>query len=100
MDIALLGDEDAVMGFKLAGVTHSFIARTESINEVAEKVKQARVLIITEGASEMLRKSMITIDGPIIIEIPDKSSDGKKSLRRISELFESTVGIKLKEDEN
>ena len=48
MDIALIGDEDTVLGFKLVGVKKTVVFNEDTIREDLAGFKDAKVLIITE----------------------------------------------------
>ncbi|MHA1410065.1 MAG: V-type ATP synthase subunit F [Candidatus Odinarchaeia archaeon] len=103
MKIAVVGDEDTVIGFKLAGVSEGIIVedayKAEThIRELAER-KDIGLIIITEKIGAKIRKliSNILKKGiPIIIEIPDKTGPLKAGEDPIKELVKKAVGVDIK----
>lgn len=97
MDIAILGDADAVVGFKLAGVMHGEVFDEAKAGEIMEKYKEAKILVATENVAQYLREKKLNekIQG-VLIEIPDKTGSKGYAIQEISKLFESAVGVQLK----
>ena len=95
--IVVLGDEDTVLGFRLAGITNAFTVTEENLAEKVEPVKEATLFIVTEEVDEMMRKQNLhgTLRGTVLA-IPDKKGSRGVAQERLSQLFESAVGIKLK----
>ena len=99
MDIAVIADEDTLLGFKLAGVKNGEVFSEEKVNELVEKFKEAKILIITEKVAKFLReKKLMEKITSVIAEIPDKSGSTGHAFKEISKLFESAIGVQLKED--
>lgn len=97
MDICILGDEDAVLGFKLAGVIEGEIFDESRAEEIVDKYKESKILIATEDVAQYLRENRLhkKIQG-VLIEIPDKKGSKGYAIKEISKLFESAVGVQLK----
>lgn len=97
MDIAIIGDEDAVLGFKLAGVISGEVFDEAKAAEIVERYKDARILIATEDVARFLReKKLDKIIKGVLIEVPDKKGSKGYAIQEISKLFESAVGVQLK----
>jgi V/A-type H+-transporting ATPase subunit F len=103
MKIAIVADEDTVVGFKLAGVSQGIIVKNpleaeKNIRELSER-EDIGLIITTEQIGGKIRKliSGMTKKGiPIIIEIPDKNGPIKVEEDPIRELVKKAVGIDIK----
>ena len=93
MDIMVLGDKDTVLGFKLAGIPGAVY---EESKELVKEVYDAKILIVTESIAQKLREKNLELDA-VLAEIPDKTGSKGLALKNISRLFESAIGVKLKE---
>ena len=98
MEIAIIADKDAIIGFKLAGVKNSAVFDEKTIRQDIDKFKDTKILILTENAAKFVRENNIdkAFDG-VIVEIPDKKGSTGHALQEISRLFEQAIGVKLKE---
>jgi V/A-type H+-transporting ATPase subunit F len=102
--IAAIGEEDTIIGLRLAGIGDAFIASEVSeIKAAIEKVLQnpdIGLLIITERLAEKVRNIINEIMErrtiPTIIEIPDRQGPIEREVDPISELIKRAVGVKLK----
>src|SRR5210317_264905 len=96
-DIAIIGDDDAVLGFKLAGVQHALVADESKLAEQVNEFKEAKMLIVTETVAEMLDKQGLRkkVQGTLV-QIPEKSGSKGIAKQKLAELFESAIGVKLK----
>ncbi len=97
-DIVVIGDEDTVNGFRLAGVKRSFVADSKEVAlRIIRENSDAGIIIITEtlaeemGDIERLKKGKV----PIIVEIPDKKGPIEGRKERMRELIRKAVGIKM-----
>ena len=100
--IACVGDEDTVIGLRLAGVK-----KAEIINDPKEakekilyfaKSKEVGVLILTEeivGENQDLINKLIEKPFPIIVEIPSSKGHISKERDTLKELVKKAVGIDL-----
>ena len=97
----IIGDEDTVLGFQLAGV-EGMVARNP---EEAERAFDAAlenhdfgIVIITERVAELIREQVdrfiFTQAFPLILEIPDRNGklEGKPNLRQ---MVNRAIGINL-----
>ncbi|NOZ21836.1 MAG: Vacuolar H+transporting two-sector ATPase F subunit [Planctomycetes bacterium] len=95
----VIGDEDTVLGFRLAGVQGRVV---DSPGDAGQALDQALddetigVIIITERTVEAIRKqveqAMFEHSSPVIVEIPDRQGPmtGRKTLM---EMIRQAVGI-------
>ncbi len=99
MAIALIGDEEAVLGFKLAGLTNAAIFHENKLKETLEKYLDAKILIVTEDAATHVKKQEWFTEKfkGVLIEIPTKAGSTGSAMREISKLFENAIGVKIKE---
>jgi|Deesub1362A_J573_1020465.scaffolds.fasta_scaffold02948_2 vacuolar-type H+-ATPase subunit F/Vma7 len=95
MKIALIGDEDTIALFKLAGVNICYNSE-EKFNEAINDESIA-ILLITDEYAEKLRNKIIQHrlmkEMPIIIEIP-----GKRKMERedtIKKLIVRAIGVEV-----
>ncbi len=97
MSIAVIADEDTVLGFKLAGIKKSLIFEGTKIDSLIEKVNDSQILIVTESVGAFLREENLHKSiKPVMVEIPDKEGSKGTAMDNIAALFEQAVGVKLK----
>lgn len=99
-DIAIIADEDTVLGFQLAGVKAAAVYNPgEPLDhETIEKLGAAKILILTEKVAEQFRKEGVMKKiSAVIAEIPDKSGSTGTALQHIGHLLEEAIGVRLKE---
>jgi len=96
-----IGDEDAVLGFRYAGVPGEVAAGVDEALEAftaATKAEGLEILIITDPIADAIRR---TVDEwraggkrPLVVEIP--SAEGPPSSRRdLMDLIREAVGMRL-----
>ncbi len=100
--IAIIGDLDTVVGFRLAGIQKSSTPADSSSTRRAlldfVGDPQVSIIIITEKLAEASRESIEELSQrsyPVIVEIPDKSGhrvDKESPLRR---LVKRAIGVEL-----
>jgi len=101
MKIAVLGDKDTALGFKLAGVheVYSFgdtpldMERLKNkLNELIER-DDVGIILITERFAQKVEIPEIAF--PIILQVPDKSGSrfGEEQIR---EIVRRAIGVELK----
>lgn len=100
--IAIIGDVDTVVGFRLAGIlktnTPSDVASTRRALLDFSGDSNVSIIIITERYAEMIRENIEEVSQrpyPVIVEIPDKSghlADKESPLRR---LVKRAIGVEL-----
>ncbi len=101
MNFYCIGDEDTVLGFRLAGVegrVAETIAESREALKVATSTPDVGIIIITERIArqiiEDVDRYVYGTDFPLIIEIPDRAGPlpGRKP---VSELVKQAVGVKV-----
>jgi len=101
MKIAVLGDRDTALGFRLAGA-HEVYAFEDSpldMERLGNKLKELvergdiGIILITERFAQRVEIPDVTV--PIILQVPDKSGSrfGEEALRRI---VRRAIGVELK----
>lgn len=95
--IAVIGDEDTVLGFRLAGIQDACVVSESTLSEQVENTKNAAMLIVTEPVAEMIDRQNLreTVKGTIV-QIPDKNGSKGIAKQKLGELFESAIGVKLR----
>ena len=97
----VLGDEDTVLGFALAGVEGRVVDTREQAAAGLEEALQnenAGIVLITERVAELVRERVdefiFSRSFPLIVEITDRLGPvaGRPSLR---EMVNTAIGIKL-----
>ena len=101
MKIAVLGDRDTALGFKLAGAHEVYAFDDTPLemerlkNKLRELVERGDVgiILIAERFAQRIELPDVTI--PIILQVPDKSGSkfGEEALR---EIFRRAIGVELK----
>lgn len=101
MKYSIIGDEDAVLGFEMVGVsgrTARDPAEAHRAFQAALEDKETGIVIITERVADMIRplvdQYLFTESFPLIVEIPDRR--GRQPDRPgIRELVNAAIGIRL-----
>ena len=101
MKIAVIGDEDTVIGFAFAGVHGTVVTTPEETHQAFEQLTQTKdlgILLMTERVAQMIRgtvdKWIIAGGHPLVVEIPDR--DGPLEDRRTPhEFVKSAIGVKF-----
>jgi V/A-type H+/Na+-transporting ATPase subunit F len=101
MKYAIIGDEDAIIGFGILGVPGKIASNTQEAQRAFEAIledKDTGIIIITERVADMIRplinKYLLTIGFPLVVEIPDRN--GTQADRpKIKEMVNAAIGIKL-----
>ena len=101
MKFYCIGDDDAVWGFRLAGVegrvVHGAFEAREAL-AVASATQEVGILIITEKAANLIRSEVDALiygtGFPLVLEIPDAGGPlpGRKT---INDLVREAVGIAI-----
>ena len=100
--IAVIGDADTVVGFRLAGLTKTSVSSDTQTTRRAltgyARDQDVSLVIITERLAEQIRDTIEEISTnpyPVIVEIPDKRGrleDKENPLRR---LVKRAIGVEL-----
>ncbi|OKY78116.1 MAG: Archaeal/vacuolar-type H+-ATPase subunit F [Candidatus Methanohalarchaeum thermophilum] len=100
MRIAVLGDEETVTGFKLAGVSCSeVIESNQGFEEALNNLDQDIGIIIT--TEDLAKENQETINEfksgkdvfPLLVEIPSKFGSTKES--EIMDLVKKAIGVEI-----
>ena len=101
MNYFIIGDDDSVLGFELAGVAGIAVETAEEADRAFSSALEDRnngIIIITEEAADFIRervdKLLFTSAFPLIVEIPGSSgiNPDRKDLRT---LVNEAIGIKI-----
>ena len=101
MKIAVLGDKDTALGFKLAGAheVYSFEDTPLEMERLRNKLKElvewgdVGIILITERFAQKVETPEVTL--PIILQVPDKSGS-KLGEEAIKEIVRRAIGVELK----
>ncbi|AFL95135.1 V-type ATP synthase subunit F [Thermococcus cleftensis] len=101
MKIAVLGDRDTALGFKLAGAheVYSFDDTPLELERLRNKLKEliergdVGIILITERFAQKVELPEVTL--PIILQVPDKSGS-KFGEEAIKEIVRRAIGVELK----
>lgn len=97
----VIGDEDAVLGFRLAGVDGAVANNRKDAGASFDAVLENHdygIILITERIAELIRERVdryiFSEQFPLILEIPDRGGrlEGKLGLR---ELVNRAIGISV-----
>lgn len=101
MNYFIIGDEDTVLGFELAGVSGTAVdsaAETETAFNSALEDGSNGILIITHEAADLIREKvdryLFSAAFPLIVEIPG-SRGSEKERKDLRTLVNEAIGIKL-----
>ena len=101
MNYFIIGDDDTVLGFELAGVAGISVENADEANAAFDKAlddKNNGIIIITEDTADLIRervdKLLFSAAFPLIVEIPGSMgvNPDRKDLRT---LVNEAIGIKL-----
>ncbi|MHC1630886.1 MAG: V-type ATP synthase subunit F [Methanotrichaceae archaeon] len=105
MKIAVIGDSDTVCGFRLGGVTSSYVVEVGApIDTILKDLiadEELGIIIITERIADANRstideankaKKAIT---PIIVEIQDKNGPIEREVDPLKALIKSAIGVEM-----
>ncbi|RLF11419.1 MAG: V-type ATP synthase subunit F [Thermoprotei archaeon] len=102
LKIVAIGDEDAVAGFKLAGVSEGKVAKTpeevEAALKEAARDEEVAVVIITEDVASKapsLLQELYLRPRPAIVEVPSKSGAVEEREDPIRELLRRAIGVEV-----
>ncbi|WP_457751464.1 V-type ATP synthase subunit F [Thermococcus sp.] len=101
MKIAVLGDRDTALGFKLAGIHEVYSFDDTSLdmerlrNKLMELVERGDIgiILITEKFLQKIEPPDVTF--PIILQVPDKSGS-RLGEEQIKKIVRRAIGVELK----
>ncbi len=101
MKYSIIGDEDAVLGFGMVGISGKVAVDADQAMRAFESIlddKETGIIIITERVADMIRpvvdKYLFTESFPLIVEIPGRSGT-KEGRPGIREMVNAAIGLKL-----
>ncbi len=99
--IVVIGDSDMITGFRLAGIDGVYPEKelTGSLKGIMSD-ESVGIVLIGEKTAEKNREMILEInkrvkDGPIIVEIPDKTGPAVRETDPIKELIRRAVGVEI-----
>ena len=92
MKVAVIGDEDTVTGFRLAGVKKAYIY-SEDADIDYSKFEDVGLIIVNEKYGDIIRQKLGY--DVIIVEIPDKTGRKYNKNSLASQLAMKAVGVKI-----
>ena len=101
MKFYVIGDEDTVLGFSLAGIDGTVVTNKEETREALKKafnIKEIGIIIMTEKIAQTIRQQVdqhiLKKSFPLIIEIPDRYGplEGKGDIK---DMVSKAVGISI-----
>jgi len=101
MKVMLIGSQDAVWGFALAGIRGRIVKTAEELIqalEVTTNDKEIGIVLVTEDVANLARQYMnrliVRSSAPLIVEIP--GPEGPDPNRPpLSEVIRQTIGVKI-----
>jgi len=105
MKIVVIGDSDTVSGFRLGGVTSSYVVKaTEPIDAILKELiadEMVGVIAITERVADANRSAIDEVNKgkkavtPILVEIPDKSGPIVREVDPLKALIKTAIGVEI-----
>lgn len=102
MKVVVVGDEDAVTGLRLAGVSEGRVVKApEEAERVLREVardEDVAVLVVTEDVASMAPSVLHELylkPKPAVVEIPSKRPRGERREDPIRELLRRAVGVEV-----
>ncbi len=101
MKFFVIGDEDTVLGFSLAGIEGTVVTSKDETREALKKafnIDDMGIIIITEKIAQTIRQQVdqhiLKKSFPLIIEIPDRFGpiEGKGDIK---DMVSKAVGISI-----
>jgi vacuolar-type H+-ATPase subunit F/Vma7 len=97
----VIGSEDAVWGFALAGVRGQVVKSEEELNLALDTVlaeKKVDIVLVTEDVADWARQRVDTLKirstQPLVIEIPGPAGPDPDQ-PTLSEIIKRTIGVKI-----
>ena len=101
MKLLVIGNQDAVWGFALAGVRGQVVTTAEELNHALDAAladKEVGIVLVTEDVANLARQQVDTLmvhsSIPLVVEIP--GPEGPSPDRPpLSEVIRRTIGVKI-----
>jgi len=101
MKLLIIGNQDAVWGFALAGVRGEIVTTTEELNralDVALADKEIGIVLVTGDVADLARQrvDMLRVRSavPLVVEIPGPEGPRSDQLS-LSEMIRRTIGVRI-----
>ncbi len=101
MSFFVIGDQDAVLGFKLVGIPGVTVTRPEEVREAfrdAVANRSGKILLITERLAREVEGAVIRqralMKPPFVVEIPDRNGP-MPTRKTIPEMIREAIGIRI-----
>ncbi len=101
MKLLVIGNQDAVWGFGLAGVQGQIATTAQDLHQALNKAlndPEVGIVLLTEDAANLARNRIETLMAnstiPLIVEIPGPSGPSPDQVP-LSEMIRRTIGVKL-----
>lgn len=101
MEFFVIGDQDTVIGFSLAGISGRSVDNSQegllALKEAVESDKIGIILITEKVAQEIrseIEEIIITMELPLLVEIPNIDGPLEDKVT-ISDLVKSAIGISI-----
>jgi vacuolar-type H+-ATPase subunit F/Vma7 len=97
----VIGSEDAVWGFALAGVRGQVVRTSEELNlalDAAMANKAFKIVLVTEDVADLARQRVDTLKirstDPLVIEVPGPGGPNPDQ-PSLSDVIRRTIGVRL-----
>ena len=97
----VIGSEDAVWGFALAGVRGQVVTTAEELNHALDAAladERTDILLVTEDVADLARQRVDTLKvrstRPLVVEIPGPAGPNPDR-PPLSEVIRKTIGVKI-----
>jgi vacuolar-type H+-ATPase subunit F/Vma7 len=101
MKLLVIGSQDAVWGFGLAGVQGQIVRTTEELHEAldaAEADGEIGIVLVTEDVANLSRQHMdklkVRSTRPLVVEIPGPEGPGSDR-PPLRDVVRRTIGVKI-----
>ncbi len=99
--IAVVGDSETVLGFRLAGIQKTFEANddADAVITAALSAEGIGILIVSqdvfETASAKVRKSADDSTKPVVVVIPGKKTRNAQGSANLAQLVKRAIGVDI-----
>jgi vacuolar-type H+-ATPase subunit F/Vma7 len=97
----VIGSEDAVWGFALAGVRGQVVRTSEELNlalDTSLANKKFKIVLVTEDVADLARQRVdmlkVRSTDPLVIEIPGPAGPSPNQ-PSLSDVIRRTIGVKI-----
>jgi V/A-type H+/Na+-transporting ATPase subunit F len=101
MKLMVIGNQDAVWGFALAGVRGRIVTTAEELNRALDAAladKEIGIVLVTEDAANLARQrvdtAMVRSTVPLVVEIPGPAGP-RPDRPPLSEVIRRTIGVRI-----